>query len=1212
MASGPSKKIVNLSRHSFTNKSEQDLCAGRKFSNINTQAVIYNNEQLQQLYTGLYLDENLHNIGTYRWLSNCGSHKYEGKLFLNHMHGYGKLSYPDDTLYEGLFYFNKKFGPGVVTYVDQRQDVGLWDGNFLIRLCNTFSFSEFYREPIPKLSDMFESKLYLLQFKHLIPISEKYKDSAKEILTKLGATDNVLANKNLLYSKQVRNPKSAFVNGEKLYKNFFTYEDELHTAIDVVDHIDKKGEPVIIKLEVCNLVAWNNEEINTVILKHTFLNRHHEKLLSFKIKDILCSKKRGNFLPPGPIERKSQELIFACRSSDPIPVRTLITEYDLYPDVADCRGNNTVTYATLANQPNIIKVLSEFGANLNSFNDDCITPLIFAILQYIASKYDIINPLWETAFIYAKTEHDLPACNQQWPKASLTSVSKNSSINFRKSVGKRKSVGNEVGTPPSNTEIVNSGKLMERRYSLSAMFKDYIFSLECSQLKRKSNDATVKNEEPQDKSTDFMYEQFKFEEMNKIKQTISTLLLCGANANTGEVPFCPIITCIFCRSKDLIQMLIEFNASVNAKTCEFLGKLGPLHVIGSLSPCLEQVEMAYTFLENGAYVDDLSNKIHWLEEQSVLLANVAPEDCLEKTPLHLVCMRYDFNNDKSGYLTKLALLFVQYGANLNLKYLGHTPLTLAMMRGNTKLMETLLQTGLVDPNEGLGYGMGVPLTICILNRYSKLFNNSMIKQLYSILTKFYANPLNDVPNFDGNAIEFYHNEQSMLLPTRRNSISKLPYGLQLLQCAKTILLKHIESKVVQILYLFKIVYGLDSLLYQAIVKYLKYPRTVEILQILIDHDEIVPDDFNFKKLLHFVDKTQSNYYKNIIKTSNKYVKFYFGNYVPEIDPDDLKYKVCFECFRKTDQLLLLCPKCEMVYFCSQDCNKRNSTKPDSGHPCMGTFYEDELIYAQSNEKRFSSLDYLISQNMKIENFLTKRKIENDQFDNNKTASGDDKTKLDQSRKESNTARSETDQSRKESGTAKNSTTGDNEKESQRSSQKRNKEKLGKSSRDGTDVQLKKGSRRSNQTTSTDFGENMYDTVNLNLKQKKLKGSRSAKHGLQVFVGSKIPVIDIDKRNMYLKIRAQMLEKDIKYYERKPTPLQSRGVREKLKMDKNCTERMLKLARKKIPNLPIDYEELDVNFWQIFSPYCIFQNGQLYYNFNEENSNVYYKIKYSGI
>ncbi|CAG4977548.1 unnamed protein product [Parnassius apollo] len=80
----------------------------------------------------------MHGVGEYFWryIDREGAFvSYEGHFYCNQMHGYGTMSYADGRVFEGLFHSNLRWGPGVESHISVRENVGLWLGNQLIRLC---------------------------------------------------------------------------------------------------------------------------------------------------------------------------------------------------------------------------------------------------------------------------------------------------------------------------------------------------------------------------------------------------------------------------------------------------------------------------------------------------------------------------------------------------------------------------------------------------------------------------------------------------------------------------------------------------------------------------------------------------------------------------------------------------------------------------------------------------------------------------------------------------------------------------------------------------------------------------------------------------------------------------------------------------------------------------------------------------------------------
>lgn len=99
----------------------------------------------------------------------------------------------------------------------------------------------------------------------------------------------------------------------------------------------------------------------------------------------------------GQQETKCYEFFKECNTGTPIKVIKYFREHKVNVNVTDAKGNSGLFYAVVNNKLEVIRVLVQFGANLNQINDDGLTPLSLTLLNYLARKHYIIN--WECAFI---------------------------------------------------------------------------------------------------------------------------------------------------------------------------------------------------------------------------------------------------------------------------------------------------------------------------------------------------------------------------------------------------------------------------------------------------------------------------------------------------------------------------------------------------------------------------------------------------------------------------------------------------------------------------------------------------------------------------------------------------------------------------------------------------------------------------------------------
>lgn len=1188
-----------------------------KHESINTDCVLEKKEDLRQFYTGLYYQKCYHNTGRYKWINGDQKYVYEGKLYANDLHGYGRLVYPDNSTYEGLFFHNKRFGPGVVTYPEELQDVGLWDGKYLIRLSQYIDLADIYFETIPTVGKTIEGKLYLLKYKNIVPIIDANDPVAKLVKKlKMSADDS-----QLLYSKCVRNYKSIFMNRSKFDTNFYTDPKDL--IVDVVDHFDENEEPVINKINATNLLAWNNEKIFVEIMKHSFVNRKYEKVISYKIRNAFLPNRRRTFMPEGPIEAMCLKLLIACRDDDTITISKLICDYDLYPTVSDCYGNTTVIYAALANKRNAIKTLVNLGANINALNDECISALCICILNYIAIKNNIIEEKWETSFLKTSNEPDMFVNGRMWPTGSNTSSSCDSESRYVSSSARSDGFSISKTDKKRKKTSKMQDNLFNKQYVFNLIFEESSKRASIIPLRKKTKSKIFRKTRKSDKTAS----------LNDVLKTISTLIECGADVNACDVPFPPLISSLFCDNLKMVQIILDSNVDVNRSTRADSGCINPLHIVCAMEKSVNQEEMMNMLLDHGADVNVRSDISHWPEARDQILAGdellKSNEPQLGKTPFHILAMRYNFQEDGENNTVNIAKLLVKYGADVNAKYLGHNIVSLACLRGNIGLVDYILSNYLCDPNGSLGYNMGVPLTMLTMRKYLKLLMPiNKLQSLFDVLEN-YANPFNEVSNSDKNALEFAADNESQTSTSNENIGLKMLFNL-----AATVLRRYIDSRALQFIYNNPNLWNTSII--ANIVKYLNLEKAKRILQILIDYN-IVPSDFepckkllnyihafteNCKMKINFTDKSEIGsiaYNKNqsfikskskIFGTSKSFVQIiendkiyeidfdtdnrnkcanpYMDN-IPEIDQNHEKYKVCFECLKRIDKKLQLCPYCNLVYFCSINCNR---SKNKSGeHPCKIIFYNNSDVF-------ISKLFRNTVKNAKRKIHTTTGDYDNDYGEYSRSLSLSDT--YDSS--DINNIYSDSSGANNDSSSINDSTdTYNTDVDSEPSSIKiqlieEKKEKI---------IKVKK--KRHISRKQVHYTKKWYIPSTTITKRKK-KCNSSCK-GTLIAIDFKETIKDVE-----MKMRQKFKPPEIKHLRRE---VWSSKLKCKLPLNEQNIDTMLRVAKRvNLQLIPVlDSEQIinpcdhfDYKFWQLFIPYCVFQNGDLFYRTND--CDLLYKLPYS--
>lgn len=203
------------------------------------------------------------------------------------------------------------------------------------------------------------------------------------------------------------------------------------------------------------------------------------------------------------------------------------------------------------------------------------------------------------------------------------------------------------------------------------------------------------------------------------------------------------------------------------------------------------------------------------------------------------------------------------------------------------------------------------------------------------------------------------------------------------------------AKAVKYIFTYKIECDYTHPIFNQLVQFLDLPETKRIVQILINYGVIKLDLDKIRSLLTFVDlekvdkmssKPKTPKGKSKEKPPEEPLEDFLQNLSqeskiinqnlpdPEIDADSSKYRICYNCFKKNGKVLVVCPNCELVYFCSNDCNK-NNLKKKTKHGCNNLFYLEELKMIEEGHFRPLILDETLKRKkLKFSSNLSKRSI----------------------------------------------------------------------------------------------------------------------------------------------------------------------------------------------------------------------------------------------
>ncbi|EFA07740.1 uncharacterized protein LOC107398399 [Tribolium castaneum] len=767
---------------------------------------------------------------------------------------------------------------------------------------------------------------------------------------------------------------------EKLIENINILKRQLQTIVQeetfyhtvrntIKNHLDiefsrlnqnEERRRFVRKVVVRDVLAWNNEKLWITMLQHCFRHRFSEHNVRFNVCDLLTGQ-RQYFQNAGDYEAACKNFLEECSQGSEQNVFNYIRTKNINPDLCDARGNTGLMLATLGEKMNCVSMLVDCGAKVDAMNDEGLTPLTMSLLKYISSKFQVTD--WEKAFLKVQTSPEL-FHTQQWR-----------------------------ATESLLTQLCDS-KTMIYSTDLSANEQKYIFNTDFIRVF-----ATPKKKFDKKKGRE---EKCDERQLITIKKTILTLLRFGADPRIGDVPLKPIFLSVFTDDSDILQGLLKSNADPNSLFSD--EHLTCLHLIVSLKPSLEKVKMCEILLSHSADPNIKTHPNHWSQLRKELLGE-GNDYCDEgKNALHMLCLREDFFNDSEDLLIWIASILVANGCRTDDLYLGHTPLSLAVIRGNTKLIESLLKR--VDPYQLLGNEMGNALTVLILNRFPSILPKDVKKDVAKCLIHNGLNPLTRIGEFE-NVIAFMENEQLLNVKSKKKTTKKktkkknkkqLSHSKKgkkkkksksssrghrktktesvedfIISETRQTLYRHLQGKAIKFLYTLLCEAIVADPLTVVLAKFVKPHEVLGIIQLLFQHGAIdfshfsyslISDLVQFVRIQHHFNEKQSeeefNKLKETIKnTPWKPLKRISRNIYlppPETDDQEDKYIVCFQCLKSEGKHLIRCPSCELVYFCSEHCNRLND-KISKFHPCKVTFYDAvlEIIKDQVQPSRINVL-----------------------------------------------------------------------------------------------------------------------------------------------------------------------------------------------------------------------------------------------------------------
>ena len=216
-----------------------------------------------------------------------------------------------------------------MTYADGSQDVGLWHGEKLVKICSAIpeaftmkkhpEFDYNPNEHMLYISDDFEENENIKQEQNS-PAPLENNDMMDNDCDKVSEKVTRIFNISL-------DPRSLAINKELFDNEFFQTKDS-----------DKQDSEKI--------VAWNKTPSMVNMQKHVHKHRGNRKSLSFDVNHIFKGD-RSKFKNKGTLEMASEELLVAAAQGNVKCVEDLLTSGKVSADVADKNGYTPLIGATV-------------------------------------------------------------------------------------------------------------------------------------------------------------------------------------------------------------------------------------------------------------------------------------------------------------------------------------------------------------------------------------------------------------------------------------------------------------------------------------------------------------------------------------------------------------------------------------------------------------------------------------------------------------------------------------------------------------------------------------------------------------------------------------------------------------------------------------------------------------------------------------------------
>ncbi|XP_045904870.1 ankyrin repeat and MYND domain-containing protein 1 isoform X2 [Micropterus dolomieu] len=318
-----------------------------------------------EYYEGSFYKDYRHGDGLYYWPTG---HKFTGKFYLNRKEGYGQQLFPDGATFQGLYHTDQRFGPGVVSYPDGREDVGLWIGECLLKLCT--SVEEGF-----SLKNLSEYAAYMDPATATDSLTQPPTNGPK---TKARTDFEVVTDTDLLSDDDFILPSGI--------ESYSTDGDHLPLPPGRRRELDQHFFGELYEPDAYPHRGYERDPLSTLPLHarmqaHIHKHRLQGENMGWDVAAVL-SLNRESFGPKGPLEVSSELLIQHASRGELQSVSQMLQTGLVNPDIADSQGHTALIAATINCHDDVIQLLLDMGADIDKLNCDGMSALAVCHVLY--------------------------------------------------------------------------------------------------------------------------------------------------------------------------------------------------------------------------------------------------------------------------------------------------------------------------------------------------------------------------------------------------------------------------------------------------------------------------------------------------------------------------------------------------------------------------------------------------------------------------------------------------------------------------------------------------------------------------------------------------------------------------------------------------------------------------------------------------------------